>query len=385
MVIHKRGDQYQARVDMGIDQRTGKRRQISATFRLQRDAERWERERMNERDRGEQPPDYDRRPLSVYLAEWLSQRKRLRPSSRRLYQYRIDRYITPYVGSVPVASLKAAQIHQLIYGELSGHKLSSASLVTVLSLLRNALGDAERLDRVPRNEAARVEMPSADPLEHKHWTAPQVRRYLAVAREDSYWPVWLVAAHTGMRRGELAGLRWGDLDAEHGIIAVVQQVNPEPGGRGFGPPKTAGSRRLVALAPSVVSELLRHKAAQNERRLLLGKLWHENDLLFPTPLGEPLHPSILTGHHRTLCQSAGLEPIRLHDMRHTASSLLHELGVPMRVVSNQLGHADVAMTARYTHADLSMQVKAAAALEQALGEKEPDSEPGAIARDTDAS
>ncbi len=241
----------------------------------------------------------------------------------------------------------------------------------MLSLLRDALGDAERLDLVPRNEADRVAMPPPVESEPKHWTAPQVRRYLAVARADPYWPLWLVAAHTGMRRGELAGLRWGDLDAQRGIVAVVQQVTPQPViGRDVGPPKTPSSRRLVALPPSVVAELLAHKARQNERRLLLGKLWEgDGDLIFPAANGRPMHPSTLTEHHTRLCRAAGLEPIRLHDMRHTASSLLHELGVPMRAVSNQLGHADMAMTAHYTHSDLTAQQKAAAALEALLGDE----------------
>lgn len=379
MTIHKRGDKWQARVDLGPDPMTGKRRQLSATFRLQRDAERWERERLAERDRGVFVA-YDRTPLAAYLEAWVSKRKGLRDSSRLLYRRRIANYIAPYIGGMPLCEVKARHIHDLIYSNLSSRGLAGNTIRKALSLLRDALGDAEKLDLVPRNEASRVEMPPEDAREPQHWTAPQVRRYLNAARHDAYWPIWLVAAHSGMRRGELCGLRWGDLDAGRGVIAIVQQIVPAPGvGRKVDRPKTDASSRLVALPPSCIAELLVHKAAQNERRLLLGPQWHQdNDLVFPNDGGRPMHPSVITEHHAALCRAAGLEHIRLHDLRHTASSLLHGLGVPMRVVGNQLGHADLDMTAHYTHADIDAQRSAAAALEELLrAGEEPDAMPPA--------
>jgi integrase len=370
VTIHKRGDRYQVRVDLGRDPRTGKRRQISATFRLLKDAERWERARLADRDRGI-TPTFDRRPLAEYLYDWLNKRRGLRDSSRLLYRRRIANYIEPYLGAMPLCELRAVHIHDLIYGSLAGKRLAGWTLRKTLSLLRDALGDAEQLDLIPRNEARRVEMPPAEATEPKHFTAAQLRRYLAIASRDPYWPLWLIAAHAGMRRGELCGLRWGDLDSEQGFIAVVQQVTPQPiVGRDFGPLKTPASRRLVALPPSLIAELLSHKARQNERRLLIGRLWvgGDNDLIFPNDVGQPMHPSVVTEHHGKLCQEAGLQHIRLHDLRHTASSLLHELGVPMRVVGNQLGHADLDSTAHYTHADMEGQKRAAAALEGLIGE-----------------
>ncbi len=110
MTIHKKGNKWQVRVDLGIDPKTGKRRQISKSFRLLKDAERWERERLAERDRGA-TASYDRRPLAAYLAEWLAQRKGIRDSSRRLYASRIKLYIAPAVGAMPLCEVKAKHIH----------------------------------------------------------------------------------------------------------------------------------------------------------------------------------------------------------------------------------------------------------------------------------
>lgn len=371
-MIHKRGDKWQARVDMGVNPITGKRRQVAQSFRLQRDAERWERARMAERDRGVLAP-YDRRPLAIYLTEWLEQRRGIRDSSRLLYRRRIANYIAPTLGLLPVSEVRARHIHELIYVTLPAHALAGNTIRKALSLLRHALGDAERLDLVARNEAARVAMPPEDAAPPKHWTADQVKGYLTAARHDPYWPVWLIAAHTGMRRGELCGLRWADLDMAQGVIAIVQQVTPVPGlGRIIGDPKTPSSARPVTLSASCMDALRSHKARQSERIELMADHWEDNDLLFPNHFGRPLHPYVITEHHASLCVQAGLAHIRMHDMRHTASSLLHGLGVPLRVVGDRLGHADLAMTGHYTHADLAQQRRAADALGALLDDDAAD-------------
>jgi integrase len=369
MAIHKRGDTWQARVDLGPDPSSGKRRQVSASFHRRSDAERWERERLAERDKG-LFPSHDRRPLATYLAEWLPQRaaaRKLRPSTVRLYAQRITLWIVPHLGGVPLADLKARQIHTLLYETLTGRGLSNTTLGHVLRTLRSALADAERLDLVVRNEAMRVQMPEADSPPSKHWRAEQVRAYLTCARHDSYWPLWLLAAHTGMRRGELAGLRWRDLDVEAGTIRVVQQIVYNSGqGRQEGPPKTKSSTRVVALSPSCLVALRLHRATQREQARLLGKLWKDRGLVFCTGFGGPLNPNRITDRHAALCVAAGLPHIRLHDMRHTASSLHHQTGTPLRVVADMLGHADIQMTGQYTHADLAGQQRAAAALDRLL-------------------
>lgn len=362
-----RGTTWQARIDLGPDPATGRRRQLSRTFATRRAAGAWRMRELTQRRDG-QSGAHDQRALAVYLHEWLARRRGIRDSSRLLYSRWLRLYIVPYLGHVPLAGLRAAHIHTLLYGTLAGRGLSGATLRKVYSLLHHALRDAERLDLVARNECARVDAPAADARPRPRWTAPHTRAYLATARHNRHWPLWLLAVHTGMRRGELCGLRWCDLDLGRGMLAVEQQVTCAPGGTHTGDPKTASSRRLVTLAPSCVAALRRHRTSQGERRLLLGPRWEDHDLVFPSDGGRPLHPSTITDAHADICIAAALPRIRLHDLRHSCASLLHSIGIPMRVVGDRLGHADLVMTGHYTHADLAGQHAAAEALARLLDE-----------------
>jgi len=173
-----------------------------------------------------------------------------------------------------------------------------------------------------------------------------------------------------MRQGELLGLRWADVDLDTARLHVraIMQRNHE--GIGLREPKTASSRRQIALTGMAIAALRRHRARQLEERLAAGARWQDNDLVFTNSVGRPIEASnLLKRSFKPLLKKAGLPDIEFHGLRHTAATILLKQRVPAKVVSEMLGHAQVAVTlAIYTHVLPDMQSEAAAAMESALRE-----------------
>jgi len=176
--------------------------------------------------------------------------------------------------------------------------------------------------------------------------------------------VWLLAANTGMRRGELIGLRWSAVDLERGTIAVVRaHAVVRYGEVTASEPKTARGRRAIAIDAGTVAALRSHRARQAAERLAVGPGWADTDLVFTRADGTAIHPQRLTAWFEQAARRAGLPAIRLHDLRHSYATLALGAGVHPKVVSERLGHATVAMTLDvYSHVTPTMQREAAAAV-----------------------
>jgi integrase len=175
-----------------------------------------------------------------------------------------------------------------------------------------------------------------------------------------------------MRQGELLGLRWADVDLDAARLHVSvawQRRGEEQGGYALAEPKTASSRRQITLAPVAVDALRHHRARQLEERLGAGPAWQDNDLVFCNTLGRPIGASNLRRRSfEPLLKKAGLPHIRFHDLRHTAATLLLKQKVPVKVVSEMLGHSQVGVTLNvYAHVMPDMQREAAAAMQNLLG------------------
>jgi len=193
---------------------------------------------------------------------------------------------------------------------------------------------------------------------------------LAAAEGDEQEALWRLALLTGMRRGEILGLCWADVDLERGSLAVRRTLIREEGGKwAYGTPKTAKGRRQIALPPSGVDSLRRHRVRQLEHRLALGEIYQENDIVFANGIGEPLHPNTLTWRYKRLIAHAGVQAIRFHDLRHTSASLMLQNGEHPKVVQERLGHANIAITLDlYSHLTNDMQRDAAQRLDTLIGE-----------------
>ena len=221
-----------------------------------------------------------------------------------------------------------------------------------------------------RNPADAVEPPRPSRRELRALTPEQVRRLLSAADVTPHSALVRIAVLTGMRRGELLGLRWRDLDLDSGELHV-QQTAQRITGRGviFRQPKTRLSRRSIALSPEAVRVLRAHRRQQAEGRLLAGPAYHDRDLVFASGLGSAVEAGALARTWRAVVAAAGVGPVRFHDLRHAHATLMLQNGVHPKIVSERLGHASIAITLdTYSHVLPGLQAAAAAKLDALLEE-----------------
>jgi integrase len=214
-------------------------------------------------------------------------------------------------------------------------------------MLHKALRDAMRWGYVVRNVADAVDPPNGLAWEMRAWTPEQLRAFLAHVRRDPLYAAWMLFATTGMRRGEVAGLRDLDLDLDTGYAAPRRPRVVVDYAVVVSEPKTRRGRRLLALDPATVAALRAHlhRRAMSRAKLEAWEVpWQESGLLFTDFDGSPLHPDVFTRRFRRHVRRAGLPPIRLHDVRHTYATAALAAGVPVKVVSERLGHATTAIT-----------------------------------------
>ncbi|MFJ2955434.1 tyrosine-type recombinase/integrase [Streptomyces sp. NPDC087270] len=226
-----------------------------------------------------------------------------------------------------------------------------------------------REERIPRNVVRAVQI---GPIQHRRFeplTADEARRFLKTVKDDRLHALWELALRTGMRRGELLGLTWTDLDTRTRTLSVRRTLQHAPAGGGTAlyPTKTLASERRIALPNACITALSQHHRAQQTERRASGEGWHDSGPIFTTPNGNPLLPTSVTARFRVLLGQAGVRRIRFHDLRHTCATLLLEQGVELIVIKDLLGHAHISITAEiYAHVRLRLQHDAIEALGNAL-------------------
>ena len=221
----------------------------------------------------------------------------------------------------------------------------------------------------------------------KTLTASQVRDLLRVVRGTLHEALYLLAVSTGLREGELLGLKWSDLDWTTRRLQVQRQLQRlRGGGLVYSEPKSQAGKRAVFLSSIAVSRLRSHRVIQAYERLFAGERWQENDLLFPSSIGTPWDPRNLYKQFKILLRQAALPDIRFHDLRHTAATLMLQQGIHPKVVQERLGHADISLTlTTYSHVLPDIQEEAAEKFDLLLipPEAHPKSEQSSIRRDKD--
>jgi integrase len=278
----------------------------------------------------------------------------------------VENHVRPALGTKRLDRLKPLDVRLLIDAKLESG-LSPTSVAHVLRLLRNALGEAERMDLVVRNVAKAVAMPSALSPQPYTLTIQDVRALLAEASGHRLHAFFATQMLLGLRRGEGLGLRWADIDLDTGSVQIRGSLQRVDGHLQLVPPKTRASRAEI-VAPAGLLEILRkHRAGQLAERMAAGEAWPGGDFVFTSTRGTPLEPRNVNRAWDLVRTAAGLPQVRLHDLRHGYATVLTAIGVQPRVVMQMLRHANIAITMdTYAHVGLETQREAARSLDRAL-------------------
>ena len=312
-----------------------------------------------------------RQTVGVFLDRWLeSTRPTVRASTWIRYAQLVRVHMLPSLSKIQLGSLTAQHLEEL-YAERIAAGAAPRSVHHVHAVLRRALNVAGRWGLIVRNPTADVDPPRVPGREMRTLSEEQLRALLTAAAGERLEALFVLAVTTGMRQGELLGLRWRALDLDARSLNVTTTLQRATKGYAFGEPKTKSSRRRIELSRQAIAALRRHHVAQAAERLAAGTAWENLDLVFANEVGHALSPSELTNvYHRRVLKHASLERIRFHDLRHTAATILLGRGVHPKIVSEMLGHTSIAITLDlYSHVIPTMQRDAAAAFDLVIGAK----------------
>lgn len=364
--IYKRKDGlWVGSLSLGHEQ--GRRRRKTVYGRTRREVQEKLTRLRYQRHRG-QPVTNDRHRLSDFLREWLDAvvRPSTRPRTLESYRNAVETHIIPALGHIRLNELSPAHIQQLL-AEQTEKGLSPRTAEYTWQVLRRALRVAVEWGLVIRNVAESVKPPRPQRSEVTPLDLSEIRKLLKTAEEHRLSAAFNLALTTGVRRGEILGLRWEDLDLEGGRLRVTGALQRVEGRLKRTAPKSDRSRRSIALPTSAATTLRRWKAIQAQERLAAGSEWADTGFVFTTDLGQPIDPRNFLRQWHRLLDDTELPRRPLHNARHSAASLMLSEGVPLKVVQEVLGHSTIRLTADlYGHLMPGDEERAAAAIDQAL-------------------
>lgn len=311
--------------------------------------------------------------LDIWLQDYAA--PSIRPGTWRQYEGMIRVHLKPTIGHRPLAKLQGAEVQHLLNQKVRPiGPLSPRSVEIMYTVLFAALKQAEREGLVSRNVAAFAKKPKKSQPKMRVLTNDEMQRLLAEAAADRLGAAIIFMLGTGLRRGELAALRWEDVDLKNRTIHIAHTVNrvstpngPRRTGLSVQEPKTAAGRRSIPLPPSTAGVLTSWRTRQTEERLQLGAAWQNTGLVFTAEEGTMIDPQNINRKLNQLLKRAGIEHIKVHELRHTFATRLLELGVSPKVVQEMLGHATIVQTLdRYSHVLPELKHAAADALEPLL-------------------
>lgn len=317
--------------------------------------------------------------LKDFLEQWLEEvhAPKLRLSSYLRYRGVLDNHILPSLGHIAIQELTAQKVQSFYAGKIK-EGLSSSSLHTIHKVLRGALDTAVRWNLVSRNVCEAVTLPRETSRKMEPLTPEQAQYLLTTLKGHELEALITVALATGMRHGELTGLEWNDINFDEGSVFVRRTVN-RLGRYKYveREPKTEQSKRKIQLPPFALQVLREHYLLQQERRLKAGASWQDHNLVFCNKRGGYLHPDVLCRQFYQLLDKAGLPRMRIHDLRHSAATILLSKGVNPKVVQEILGHSDITMTLGvYGHVLPVMQQEAIMKMDNLFGRKNDDNQTG---------
>ncbi len=292
--------------------------------------------------------------LGAYLEYWLEQvvKPTKRPTTYAQCETVTRLYLNPGLGKSALTQLSVPVVQSFLNGKLDeGHSLPKVQVMR--KVLSSALTNAMRNELVVRNVARLAVLPSYESGEITPWSADEARRFLTTANTDPLYPAFVLLMLYGLRRGEVLGLRWQDIDFDWGVIHIRQQLQRVRGVLYQAPVKTKAGRRDLPLLSFAGNLLILQRSAQQAAYAARIGVGSADELVFTSKSGRPIEPRNFSRSFIRLCKQHGLQRIRMHDVRHTTATLLKDLGVPARDVQLILGHAHISTTQQiYQHANM---------------------------------
>lgn len=360
-IVQRSKGSYSIVIELDKDAVTRKRRQQSVTVRgSHKDAEKKLSELLRQLDTGSyiQPGKVT---LADYLTRWLAEyvKPNLSPRSYERYADIVTRCCIPKLGNIKLTQLKADRLQKL-YTDWLESGLSARTVRYHHAVIHKALELALKAGQVSRNVADAVIVPRIKRSEMQTWNEDELNAFLEAAKDGPYYELFYLVLFTGMRRSEILALRWQDIDLLYGQVSVSRAIHHlKDGSYIFTQPKSAKSRRTIALPPSAVLLLKRYYDNLKMDYAMLGESLNDDTLVFST-LGQPLRPNTITRAWTSLAVRAGIKRIRFHDARHTHASLMLKQGIHPKIVQERLGHSSIAMTLDiYSHVAPGLQEAAA--------------------------
>ena len=293
----------------------------------------------------------DRLTVREFLSDWLSEsvKPAVRPRTYQSYAELVRLHLEPSLGRIRLSKLTPRDVQKLINSKLN-KGLSSRRVQYIHAVLRKALGQAEKWGFVARNVAKLADIPKVEQPEISPFDPDEARLFLKAIEGERLEALYLLAIATGLRQAEILGLSWKDVDFKQSQCSVRKTLQRIDGEFRFVEPKTARSRRILALPEIVITSLRTHKGRQVGEMLAAGDKWESSDLVFTDAYGGPLSDRVVRGRFYRILESVGLRRQRFHDLSHACASLMISQGVPSREVMETLGHSTIAMTLnRYAH------------------------------------
>ena len=363
---------------LGRDKHGKKRYKWIHGFESEKIAERALTDMLHKRDTG-MWTDPTKITVEQYLEKWLEDYclYRLGPQTYQGYKNIINGHLAPKLGSILLINLQPMHVQsyyseQLKKGRLDGKGgLSPTTVKQHHAVIHKALRQAVKWQLVPRNIADAVDPPSKGKYEHATLSSEQVLQLLdRVEGTPIYLPV-AIAVYTGLRLGEVCGIRWKDVDLSGGALSIRQTIIRTENGLETDEPRKGRSKRVVRMSPDLV-EIFRHaKKDQARQRLLMGEHWQDHGLVCCREDGRPVNPSTLSKRFgEAVANIEDFPHVRFHDLRHTHATLLLKAGVHLKKVSERLGHATIVITGdTYSTVTPDMQKEVADKFDELLGKK----------------
>lgn len=363
--VKKEGSTWYYAVDLGKDANGKRRRKKERGFKTKREAEIALAKIVSELSKGTYVE-----PTKVlykdFLYHWLeSKRNSLRSQTHYNYEMITKKHVLPELGSLTVQKINSPTLQRFV-DELCNKGLTGAYIKKIIDVVNSSLKKAMRLGYIAQNPMELVDRPRIGKKEMRVWDKIEVEKFLTAAYPERCYIAFLLAITTGMRQGEILGLRWQDIDFENRTLSVRQTLSHD-GKTILSEAKTKSSIRPIYLPDETLEALRKHRLLVKQEKLKAAVEYRDQDLVVCTTVGTPICPRNLNRTWYRLLNQSGVTQIRFHDLRHTHATLLLQKGIHVKVVAERLGHSNTRVTLdTYSHVLPTMQEEAAKAISDIL-------------------